>query len=272
MHEFVSFNNEIIPASDTMIPTISSAALYGKGIFTTVAIYDGNPFLWEKHWRRLTNNTAKIGIDLFDYSEGSARNALNEIIEKNDVGNGRARLTFFDESASSIWPFETARKTSLLITTADLRPVPENFRLTTSTYRVNSQSPLAGVKSCNYLENLLAHDEANQRGFDEAIRLNENGRVASGCMANIFWLKNGRIYTPKLATGCLAGTTREFVIENLMCEEVDADLEVINDADAVFLTSAGIGIIVVAERNGKRFGTSEHPITSVLSVARNAAE
>lgn len=253
-----------------MIPTISSAALYGKGIFTTVAIYDGNPFLWEKHWRRLTNNTAKIGIHLFDHSEGSARNALNEIIEKNDVGNGRARLTFFDESASSIWPFETTRKTSLLITTADLRPVSENFKLTISPYAINSQSPLAGVKSCNYLENLLAHDKANQRGFDEAIRLNENGRVASGCMANIFWLKNGRIYTPKLATGCLAGTTREFVIENLTCEEVEADLEVINDADAVFLTSAGIGVAKVNETDGNRFASLEHQITSLISAADNA--
>lgn len=269
MYEFVSFNNVIISASGAMIPTISSAALYGKGIFTTVAIYNDEPFLWAKHWGRLTGNAATIGIDLHNHSEKPTRKTLGEIIEKNGVANARARLTFFDESASSIWPFETARKTRLLITIADLRTVSENFKLTISPYRVSSQSPLAGVKSCNYLENLLAFDEAKQRGFDEAIRRNEDGHVASGCMANVFWLKNGRLYTPALATGCLAGTTREFVIENLACEEVEADLEEINEADAVFLTSAGIGIIAVAELNGKRFGVSEHPITFILSGARN---
>lgn len=270
MHEFLSFNSEILSKAQAKIPAVSSAALYGNGIFTTVAIFDGEPFLLQKHWRRLTDNASKIEVELSDYSEDATRKALDEIVEKNNVINGRARITFFDESASDIWPFEINRKTSRLMTTADLRPVPENFRLTTSPYRINSQSPLARVKSCNYLETLLAYDEAKQRGFDEAIRLNEHGHVASACMANVFWLKNGRLYTPGLATGCLAGTTREFVIENLTCEELEADLEVINDADAVFLTSAGIGIIVVAEMNGKRSGTSEHPITSLISSASNS--
>ena len=153
MHEFVSFNNEIISASCTMMLTVSSATLYGKGIFTTFTINHGKPFLWAKHWRRLTGNAAKLGIDLSNHAEEPTRKTLDEIIVKNGIGSGRARLTFFDESASSIWPFGTNHKTSLLITTGDFRPVPENFKLTISPYLVNSQSPLAGVKSCNYLEN-----------------------------------------------------------------------------------------------------------------------
>ena len=89
-------------------------------------------------------------------------------------------------------------------------------------------------------------------------------------MANIFWIKNEQLYTPVLATGCLAGTTREFVIENLACEEVEAGTAELAKADAIFMTSAGIGIIAAAELNGKRFEASEHPITTLLSVARNA--
>ncbi len=188
MNEFIYFNGAFISPTGAKIPAASSTALYGRGIFTTLAVYGGQPFLWDKHWRRLANNAVTIGIDLAEHTENSTRKALSEIIEKNGVADGRARITFFDERPSSIWPSESDKKTSLHIMTGDRRPVSGNFRLTISPYPVNSRSPLAGVKSCNYLENLLAYDEAKGRGFDEAIRVNERGEVTSAVMANIFWL------------------------------------------------------------------------------------
>ena len=178
---------------------------------------------------------------------------FEEIIQRNGVANGRSRITFFDESASKIWPFETTRKTSLLITTGERRPVSESFRLLVSPYRVNSLSPLAGVKSCNYLENLMALDEAKARGFDEAIMLNERGEVTSAVMANVFWLKDDVLYTPSLKTGCLPGTTREFVLENLECREVEETVDRLHSADAIFLTSAGLGVFQVTEFDGRIF-------------------
>ena len=232
---------------------ISSAALYGKGVFTTLAIYDSKPFLWEKHWERLTENAKKIGIDLSEYSEKSVKNSLFEIISKNKITNARARITFFDESASEIWSFKTRKKTSLLMTTGDLRTISENFRLTISPFRVNSTSPLVGVKSCNYLENLLALDNAKVGGFDEAIRLNERSEIVSACMANIFWIKNERIFTPDLETGCLKGTTRSLIAENFPVEQTKAQLTEINNADDVFLTSSGLGILRIADIETVKF-------------------
>ena len=61
MHKFVFFNQQLISNSDSKISAVSSAALYGKGVFTTVAIKDKKAFLWEKHWRRLNDNAEKIG-------------------------------------------------------------------------------------------------------------------------------------------------------------------------------------------------------------------
>lgn len=265
MNDFLSFNSKIISAGRAEIPAASFAGLYGKGIFTTIAICDGQPFLWEKHLRRLANNAAKIGLDLSGHTEDSTRNALNEIIEKNGLADGRARITFFDESASSIWPFKSDRKTSLLITIGEFRPVPDNLRLTASPYVINSSSPLAGVKSCNYLENLLAFDEAKQRGFDEAIRTNERGHVASGCMANIFWLKDNLLFTPSLKTGCLAGTTREFVLENLDCREVAVSIDELHAANAIHLTSAGLGVVAVKKFDSRNLTGGDFPITKLLS-------
>lgn len=149
--------------------------------------------------------------------------------------------------------------------TGDLRPVPEEFRLTVSPYTVNSCSPLVGVKSCNYLENLLAIDEAKKRGFHEAIRVNERGFVTGGCMSNIFWLKDEVLYTPSLSTGCLAGTTREFVLESMECREVGIVIDGLNKAEEIFLTSAGLGVARVAEFEGRPLQKSDHPILTLLS-------
>ena len=133
------------------------------------------------------------------------------------------------------------------MTTGDLREVPDKLRLTVSPFLVNSTSPLAGIKSCNYLENILALEEAKKRGFDEAVRLNERGEIVAACLANIFWRKNEQLFTPSLATGCLAGTTREFVLENETGFETKAGLEVLKNADEIFLTSAGLGICKISE-------------------------
>jgi len=261
MHDHVFLNGRIIPASDAALPALSNAALYGKGVFTTVAIYDGRPL----HWRRIEGNTTAILIDLSGYSEETMQNAVAELIEANLVTNGRARITFFDASEGKIWNSNATKKTSLLIVTGELRQVPDNFRLTISPYAVNSRSPLAGLKTCNYLEKMLALDEAKRRGFDEAIQLNEHGEITSAVMANVFWLKDDFLYTPNLSTGCLPGTTREFVIENFECREVERGIDDLHSADAIFLTSAGLGAVQVAEFESRRFDRSDHEILKLIS-------
>ena len=193
----------------------------------------------EKHWRRLCENSKKLGINLVDEELLIAE--IYKLIEANKVINGRMRVTFFDESASKIWQFQTENKTSILIVTADFREV-STINLTVSPFTINSTSPLANIKSCNYLEQTIAFEEAKNRGFDEAIRLNERGEIASATMANIFWIKDEKLFTPSLKTGCLAGTTREFILENHECFEVESSLESLENADDIFLTSAGVGI------------------------------
>lgn len=246
-----------------MEPT--NASLYGKGVFTTISIVDGSPFLWEKHWRRLSANTETIGIDITNCSESMVADALAVSIKRDQIINGRARITFTDERPSAAWPHESNGATKLSIVTGGIREIPNNFKLTVSPYPINSRSPLAGVKSCNYLENLMAVEEAKKRGFHEAVRFNERGEVTSAAMANVFWLKNGELFTPSLATGCLAGTTREFVLENLDCSEVEAGIEELDLADAIYLTSAGLSIVPVAEFEKRKLSNPPHQITKLLT-------
>ncbi len=238
--------------------------LYGKGVFTTVAFSGFQPLFWEKHWNRLTSNASKLNIDISSYSEQTVKAFVLKSINENPFSTGRVRITFIDESSSSIWGGDIEPQTSLSIITAERRTIPRELNITLSPQLVNSTSPLAGIKTCNYLEPLMAFDEAKARGFDEAVRLNERGEVTSACMANVFWSKGGRLHTPSLKTGCLAGTTREFILENIECEEVEAGEEAIREADEIFLTSAGIGVVQVAEFDGRAMRREPHGILDIV--------
>lgn len=269
---FVSFNHQIIPASEAKIPALASSALYGAGAFTTIAIYDRKPFQWERHWRRLTAAADKIHLRLpRDFTEETVRNSLAALVEKNDLTDGRARVTFFDEASTGIWTFENARRASLFITADRFRSAPTEIRLALSPFRVNSKSPLAGLKSCNYLENLLSLEEAKSRGFDEAVRLNENGASVSACMANLFWVGDETIFTPPLETGCVEGTTRAFVIESAArlgfeVYTIAAPFDELRLADEIFLTSAGLGIAKVGNLDGEAVGGAAGGITDRLQA------
>lgn len=261
MHKFISFNGEICNPADANVPALSSAALYGWGIFTSVGIYDGKPFLWDKHWSRLRDYASAVGIDI---SEIAARNVYNDliaVITANKIKDARARITFFDNSAG-FWNCAASDQTNVLIATADFRDMPENFKLTVSPFRLSSTSALSGLKSCNYLENLLAWEKAKSAGFDEALRLNEKGEIVSVCIANVFWVKDQKLYTPSLKTGALSGTTRSYVLEQAMedgieCFEVEAPLDSLREADECFLTSAGIGIRNVARFDEVKYGSGK---------------
>jgi branched-subunit amino acid aminotransferase/4-amino-4-deoxychorismate lyase len=256
MHKYLSFNDKISLASEIYLPAISSAAFYGRGIFTTIAIYNSAPFQWNKHWRRLVENAKTVGVDLSELAEENVKKSLAEIIRQNNLKNGRARLTFFDTSSKKIWQTENKLSTAVLITAADFRTVPDKLSLTVSPYQINSKSPLAGVKSSNYLENILVLEEAGKLGFDEAIRLNEKGKIASAAMANVFWVRSGEIFTPALEAGALRGTTREFVLQNFSVYEEQFEIDELENADEILLTSAGIGIAQVKNLEEKNLEDS----------------
>src|SRR5687768_15259952 len=104
-----------------MLRAVTASTLNGKGIFTTLAVYDGQPFLWDKHWSRLKNDASKVGLDLSEHSETKAKSQLSKLLEMNGAKDCRARITFLDESVTSLWKYEAVPRVTLLITTAEFR-------------------------------------------------------------------------------------------------------------------------------------------------------
>lgn len=254
MHARIFHNDRLLELGKARLPALTSATLYGRGVFTTLAVHRGRPFLWPEHWARLVSHAERCAVRLGHFAEETVHRALVELIKENEVKEGRARITLLTRAVRGVWREKAsggAVETDLLIMTGDARPAPaEGLAVTLSPYRRNTLSPLTGVKSVNYLEHVIAWEEAHARDFHEAVVLNERGEIVSATMANIFWVTRGTIHTPALATGALAGTTRARIIalaEELAFPFVEGiyDTSNLSDADEIFLTSAthGVGLV-----------------------------
>lgn len=261
MHPVIYLNRTMVEATKARVAPVSSAMLYGRGVFTTVAIYNGTPFLWPRHWRRLLDHAGRLSIDCSGCTEQGVGEALEKLISVNRVGDGQARVILLARSGRDFWKTKApgGKKTDLLILTGEAQKIPQaGMSLAVSPYRFNTFSPLAGIRSLNYLEQVLAWEEAQAREFDEAVMLNERGELVSATMANIFWVKDGTVYTPTPSTGAPVGVTRAAVIELAnqhfipLIEGVH-ELSDLTEADEIFLTSAGIGVANVTTFDFRRY-------------------
>lgn len=275
LHPVISLNRTMVEATKARVAAVSSAALYGRGVFTTIAVYDSKPFLWSKHWQRLSAHAAKLDIDHTGCTEKSVGEAVNKLVAVNQVKDGRVRVTMLARSGRDFWKAKlpSTRKTDLLIMTGDSRHVSANgLSLAVSPYRVSTFSPLTGIKSLNYLDHVLSKEEARSRDFDEAVVLNERGEIVSATTANIFWAKSGTVHTPSLSTGALAGITRECVIDIankhfIPLVEGVYEMTDLVDADEIFLTSSGIGVAPVTTFDFRRYAIEPESIVNILRQA-----
>src|SRR5918993_739205 len=261
MHPRIIVNNRLVEASRARLHAVTGATLHGRGVFTTLAVHGGRPFLWGAHWLRLLDHARRVGVEC-GVEEQEAADALARLVEANNVKEGRARLTLLAHSARGPWQTDGGGHASdLVVMTGDARAAPadgDTLALTVSPHRANTLSPLAGVKSVNYLEHVLAWEEARARDFDEAVVLNERGEVVSATMANLFWVKSGTVHTPALQTGALAGTTRACVMElggelAVPLVEGASPLHDLAEADELFLTSSALGVSLVTTFDFHRY-------------------
>jgi aminodeoxychorismate lyase len=265
----------MLEATKARVAPVSSAMLYGRGVFTTVAIFNGKPFLWPQHWQRLENHAERLKVDCTGANERNVGEALRKLVAVNRVKNGRARVILLARSGRDVWKpkKESSRKTDLLIMTSEPQKVsPAGMSLAVSPYRCNTFSPLAGIRSLNYLEQVLSWEEAQTRDFDEAVMLNERGEIVAATMANLFWVKNGTLHTPALNTGPIAGITRAAIIELAGKQFIPViegvfELSDLAEADEIFLTSASLGLAFVNAFDFRQYSLATANISRRLSDA-----
>lgn len=214
----------------------------GDGVFDTMSCFKGRPFAGERHRARLIQHAAAIGIDVDPARlEEMLAGVLDELGERHAIV--RTTVTR-GQAARGLWP-PPGNPPTILVTAQPWSPslVGQPARLCEAELPRNQFSPLARLKSLNYLENILAARRAAETGADDALIRNLDGNAVSSTIANLFAIIDGRFVTPPCADGCLDGVMRGVVLEEAKAlgfeiSETSLTLPVLDQAEALFLTNS----------------------------------
>lgn len=216
------------------IPVNDHGLTVGDAVFEAIKIVGGQPFALDLHLDRLLRSAKGLGITGIDVD--SLREGVAAVLAGDPIDLGRIRITITAGPA----PLGSGRgdtgPTSIIVA-APMRPMPDRTAVVTVPWARNEHSPLAGLKTTSYAENVIALAHAAEHGASEAIFANLAGHLCEGTGSNLFYVVGGELRTSTLASGCLAGVTRALLLEWYGGREVDEPIEVARGADEVFLVS-----------------------------------
>lgn len=228
-----------------MTPLDDRGLLLGDGLFETLLAVDGVLMGVDAHLNRLAAGCATLSLPAPDRLE--AELLMRQALTGLTAPRAAVRLTLTAGSGGRGLD-RPASPALRLFATAAASPKPDGpARLMVAKARRNEGSPASRLKTLSYLDNVLARAEARAVGADEALMLNNRGEAVCAAAANLFWVREGRLFTPALDCGVLAGTMRAAVLaaaEKIGVEaaQVHAGRDEIETAEAVFLTSSLIGL------------------------------
>lgn len=268
-------DGRVAPAAETTIGVTDHGLTVGDGIFETMKVVDGTPFALGRHLRRLARSAAALELDVPLDAEGLRRACAEVVAAATAAGEdvGRVRLTVTGGPGPAGSERGAEGRTVLVVTGP-----PGRWETATAVATVpftrNPGSGLAGVKSTSYAENVLALARARAAGASEAIFADVHGRLSEGTGSNVFLVQGDRLVTPSLATGCLAGITRELVLEVTDAVEVDdLSLDDLRRADEAFLTSSTRDVQAIGAVDGAALPAPvPGPRTAAAAAALAAVE
>lgn len=268
MSSIVWLNGSLLPAVEARISPFDQGFLVGDGVFETLVARQSLPVAAGEHWRRLLNSCAKAGLEA--PSENLFRTALQAVITANHLHDARLRVTLTRGESPPGSPSSLANQT-FLATAVPLKPWPPVERVCLAPWTRNEKGALCGIKSLSYAENLMALAHARSLGCGEALLADTRGELCEGTGSNVFLVAAGRLLTPPLSSGCLAGVTRALVLEacrreGLAVSEEPVPLGRLQDCEELFLTSSTREVHPVAQVD-ERLLTAPGPMTRLVMQA-----
>jgi branched-chain amino acid aminotransferase len=237
MDSLIFHNDRLIPLQEASLSPGQIGLLMGWGVFTTLRIYEGRPFSFDRHWARMSHDAERLGMNLAHEQE-AVHLAVIKLVEANQRPEGMARVSFV-KNHGGLWGQAGDRpETDLLIFTRELVRWPAIHRLKLQPRAIYSATRLAGVKMLSWVQNVALLEQAHAEGFDDVLLLNESDHIAECTSANVFLVRGSKVLTPPLSSGCLPGVTRDvlrevvlwaglqFVEENLTTEDLSSAAEV----------------------------------------------
>jgi len=244
-------NGALTKTSEAAIPIDDRGFRYGDSVFETIAIHNGVPYQFDWHMQRLSGGLKAIKIA---FDTAPLKKQCQHLLRINKVKTGILRIQV-SRGVGSLGYLSTAKQPIYVI---QVNPIPvmniPPVALWKSTYqKISAKALPVQYKLGQGLNSILARLEASENegtddhGCADALLLNEQGHICETSSGNIFWLKNGTLYTPSLACGVLEGSTRHAImrLSTYLVVETQAPIEALLEADAVFITNVVWPIIAV---------------------------
>ncbi len=242
---------QFIPFSDANLSIASSSVLYGMSVYTVFTVTNGQAFRLRDHYDRLCTSATIMGMkpfaDMMSYE--TFVETMRELVKKNAVTDPvLVRVAYFidaNAAGTKIKGLDTAISAYIL-------PIKQFYGKDSITACISSYirvadnmiPPRAKVNG-SYANQCLMKNEALQRGFDEAIALNTAGHISEATVANIFYVKNGEIFTPDAQSDILIGITRDTVMKLKKVTEKKVTKEDLYTADEVFISGSSANIVSI---------------------------
>ncbi|MDQ0340665.1 4-amino-4-deoxychorismate lyase [Caldalkalibacillus uzonensis] len=246
---FLILNGEVVAHEQATISVYDHGFLYGAGLFETFRTYKGHPFLLDDHLARLEKGCREIGLP-WQADRERVVWQIEQLLKANNLEDGRFRLNVSAGAAPVGLPSTPYDKVTEILFVSPVSPAPDYKILRTVSVRRNEPEGDERWKSHHFLNNLLAQREVPAGA--EGVMLTKSGKVAEGVVSNLFFVKQGKLYTPALSTGILNGITRQWVLAmsailGIPVEEGEYDLAFAQEADEVFITNSVQELVAVTQ-------------------------
>ncbi|TQF02125.1 aminodeoxychorismate lyase [Kitasatospora acidiphila] len=264
-------NGELVDESRAEISVLDHGLTVGDGVFETVKTVHGQTFALTRHLERLARSATGLGLPAPDLD--AVRKGCEVLTAAHPLPLGRLRITY----TGGLGPLGSDRgdaPPTLVIAQSAVAARPDTTAVATVPWTRNERSAVAGLKTTSYAENVIALAAAHRAGASEALFANTAGRLCEGTGSNVFVVLDGKLLTPPLASGCLAGITRALVVDWCGAEETELPFDVLDRAEEVFLTSSLRDVQAVTRVDGRQLGDAPGPITAraMATFTTRAAE
>jgi branched-chain amino acid aminotransferase len=260
----VWINGELLPDNEAKISIFDHGLVVGDGVFETIKVTAGQPFALTRHLARLARSAAGLGLPEPDLDHLRA-GALAVVDASPKLPLARLRITV----TAGIAPLGSERGSSVpsaIVAMAEQKAPAEAIDVVVVPWARNEHGAVTGLKTTSYAENVRALGYAAEHGGGEAIFANTAGNLCEGTGTNVFVVTGGRLITPPLSAGCLAGITRGLVLEWAGAAEEDLPVSALANADEAFLTGTTRDVQPIRQVNGSVLPAVPGPVT------RKAAE
>jgi branched-chain amino acid aminotransferase len=256
MHRFVLYNDGIVDASETCVSPGHVGFMTGWGVFSTVRVSHGVLFEFGRHFARMARDASIVRVP-FPRDPRWLEERLLSLVEANNASEATLRVNVIRNKGGLFQGPGIDRDFDVVAFSAELTAWGDSVRLGVVRDARHAANQFAGTKVTSWIFNLNMYEEAHEQGFDEVVLLNERGEVSECTSANIFAVSGGEVRTPPLLSGCLAGVTREVLLNQIKVKGISIveralTLDDLTSADEVFITSTTRDLLPVAEIAGSR--------------------